>query len=608
MNDDILFDEDMENNYVLAETFMHNHMYQSAIKCWNYIFYTRKIHNYNVLFRLFDAYIAIFDFGNAKNVINQIPAELHTSMSYVKRISILNTMNNLRHSLKITLCGDFKLISNNNIILKGNEITNYRISLASNCGINVFLASHYDVHYKPKYSIINPLCKKINNKLYIYDFAINLLCISSLSYVEVNSKNPNLIATFDVCEITSVLRGKENWLFLDNDSNGSPLQFIGEKLISNNEIDKWKLFLNSFLSGIDYYRTLFLIAPSKEKAYCQFYPYKRGEITPVDQILSFKNKSILYPLNIVATNEYSYCKTETHWSYSAANTVFLEILKFFGCDITCYKCPYSFKLVDWVGDLGSKVNPVESSYYHMIDNLSIYSELVFSNHIGNTGRIDKYFNSTNCCKKKIVVFGSSSSEQLLYFFTSYFETVVFVWTCGSVVESIIAFEKPDFVVSQTNERFLVVAPSVYKTISEYKPFFKISDDHDFSHLLSLKYIDNEYNGDVYHDYLVDYAKLVVSRFNDHSSNLSKELSLLKDKIRSLGLFNVEYYRQFLEFDTDIDLLEHYLAIGWKLLYNPSNYFNTKYYLDLYTDVKNKGICPLIHYVKYGMNEGRKILP
>lgn len=53
---------------------------------------------------------------------------------------------------------------------------------------------------------------------------------------------------------------------------------------------------------------------------------------------------------------------------------------------------------------------------------------------------------------------------------------------------------------------------------------------------------------------------------------------------------------------------HYLTIGWKLGQNPSEKFNTKFYLASNPDVRNDGANPLVHYFYSGLLEGREPLP
>lgn len=50
--------------------------------------------------------------------------------------------------------------------------------------------------------------------------------------------------------------------------------------------------------------------------------------------------------------------------------------------------------------------------------------------------------------------------------------------------------------------------------------------------------------------------------------------------------------------------KHYLTQGYKLMSKPSPYFSDEEYYALNPDVKDAGICPLLHYEKYGKREGR----
>lgn len=91
------------------------------------------------------------------------------------------------------------------------------------------------------------------------------------------------------------------------------------------------------------------------------------------------------------------------------------------------------------------------------------------------------------------------------------------------------------------------------------------------------------------------------------SNLSaKDVALVK----ASNLFDTKWY---LESYPDVTLLgvdpaEHFLWIGHRLDRNPSPRFNLSAYRDANRDVKSAGANPLIHYIKYGLQEHRPIYP
>ena len=71
-------------------------------------------------------------------------------------------------------------------------------------------------------------------------------------------------------------------------------------------------------------------------------------------------------------------------------------------------------------------------------------------------------------------------------------------------------------------------------------------------------------------------------------------------------FEDDWYRKTYSLDEKVNCAKHYLTLGWKLGYNPSDKFNGNKYLEKYEDVKKANICPLIHFERYGEKEGRNI--
>ena len=60
--------------------------------------------------------------------------------------------------------------------------------------------------------------------------------------------------------------------------------------------------------------------------------------------------------------------------------------------------------------------------------------------------------------------------------------------------------------------------------------------------------------------------------------------------------------------TGIDPVEHYLKTGWKEGKNPSPKFDGNRYLSKHQDVQRSKMPPLLHYMRYGINERRIIYP
>ena len=98
-------------------------------------------------------------------------------------------------------------------------------------------------------------------------------------------------------------------------------------------------------------------------------------------------------------------------------------------------------------------------------------------------------------------------------------------------------------------------------------------------------------------------KSILSRvLNNSERELKENIRLLEDS----ALFNKEWYLQnYLDFKkTHETPEEHYLTLGYLEGKQPSEHFDGLSYLKAYPDVAERGVNPLVHYLKYGQKEGR----
>lgn len=90
-------------------------------------------------------------------------------------------------------------------------------------------------------------------------------------------------------------------------------------------------------------------------------------------------------------------------------------------------------------------------------------------------------------------------------------------------------------------------------------------------------------------------------------NKTTELDLLKDIeiIKNSGLFDHAWYEsRYVENKCSYeDAIKHYLIVGFKSGFDPSESFSTDYYFSRYKSVANNGMNPLLHYIKHGRNKG-----
>ncbi|WP_347331353.1 hypothetical protein [Marinimicrobium locisalis] len=80
-------------------------------------------------------------------------------------------------------------------------------------------------------------------------------------------------------------------------------------------------------------------------------------------------------------------------------------------------------------------------------------------------------------------------------------------------------------------------------------------------------------------------------------------------IKHSGLFDADWYlAQDPELQKDrlarTNPAKHYYKVGARKGLNPGPNFDTQFYLANNTDVRSAGVNPLVHYVRFGQDEGR----
>jgi len=95
-------------------------------------------------------------------------------------------------------------------------------------------------------------------------------------------------------------------------------------------------------------------------------------------------------------------------------------------------------------------------------------------------------------------------------------------------------------------------------------------------------------------------------------NNQKKITMLNEiiqyiLIKNSSLFDKDFYLNTNPDvrDSGINPIMHYIKFGWKENRDPSPEFSTSWYLKTYKDVKEANINPLFHYLKYGIKESRR---
>lgn len=268
-----------------------------------------------------------------------------------------------------------------------------------------------------------------------------------------------------------VVTGDDGWLFLDNDANNSVNQFTGKIKMSPSAIEKWAAVheeAEALAAGLGS-EYVFMIAPSKEAICTAFYPYRDQEDRAIVPYLQRFPRSI-YQRDLLTKPDAEfpiYPKTDTHWSDWGAYLSIRDLLQRTGRTVP--EIPREdFRLqTDYQGDLGNKLIPPVSAP-NAIHKATYNDYLIYNNQINNRGRVWICENPHAVLNQVCLLYGDSFSQNFIKFLPLWFRRLVYLHTTA-IDKSFALKEKPDLIISEVTERFMLGAPESLKTFDIRKP-------------------------------------------------------------------------------------------------------------------------------------------
>ncbi|MBN2714715.1 MAG: hypothetical protein JXX14_02605 [Deltaproteobacteria bacterium] len=252
---------------------------------------------------------------------------------------------------------------------------------------------------------------------------------------------------------TKALVGYSGYLFLNNDTNDSVSQYTGEFKAEEKVFTDWEKYFSENKNE----NMQFLLAPAKEELFPDFYPYPRGTNTFIDQYLKKFGEHINYPLKeLFEYREMAYRSTDTHWSDFGALIAAKTVLQRFGIPHSNQTLNPTFRVAMTYGDLGNKMKPMQQGPVLKMVNTP---NPAFNNQIPNHGKIWAYINNDAPVNKTLHIYGDSFASNLAPILSLMFKKTVLLHTAGQPDQSVIVVDKPDYVLCQTNQRFVATVPS-----------------------------------------------------------------------------------------------------------------------------------------------------
>jgi alginate O-acetyltransferase complex protein AlgJ len=282
---------------------------------------------------------------------------------------------------------------------------------------------------------------------------------------------PPWTAWHDQTDRGKVLVGRDDWLFLQEDSNDAIGQLTGRVTLSEGQKDAWMRLLDERARAIADTGTTWLTAvvPDKEVLYSEHLPsgIVRRSRRPVHDFLEVAKRAgapAIYLLDdlLAAKPEGDlYLRSDTHWNHRGAfvayQAVCRELLRR-GVDLE----RIDEESLEWWetkrhGDLGSKLYPDRVVTRDVRAKVKRWpGRQIYDNEIHNHGRVLVY-EQDRTDMPACLVFGDSFSLRFLDFLKASFRRVVFVHT-SMLVEEIVSLENPEVVLALPIERFLIRVP------------------------------------------------------------------------------------------------------------------------------------------------------
>lgn len=294
-----------------------------------------------------------------------------------------------------------------------------------------------------------------------FDHYMQLTADNAELCVEVNGQEHTLF-TLSVEGSLKVLEGKEDWLFLDNDANDSVAQHTGKMALGLLSRWGWQRFFKQTQHLAQPFALM--IAPSKETVYPQFYPIAKAGKAPIEQMLALApaDYPVVYPVSALANAAMrTFRKNDTHWSLPGASVASHQLLVTLGLgEHSRMFANDTYVERDVIGDLGNKLYPPALSAEVNLKGANYHPRVAYDNQLPNFGRTLIVDNPDASSDHKLVMFASSSGYSMLHYLYRVFKRIIFVHTAGNVDKQLLQTLGGDFVVSQTNARFVIRAPKV----------------------------------------------------------------------------------------------------------------------------------------------------
>lgn len=271
--------------------------------------------------------------------------------------------------------------------------------------------------------------------------------------------------------------GKEGWLFINSGTNNLTEYHTGIRRLPLAKVNQWSELLAQRIQWHQAQKIKYqhIFIPSKIAVYPEYYPHHleiKGD-RPIIQLQKKCPQPFVYPLELFSQykNQYHlYEKQDSHWSFWGCYLTYQLLCQKFNITPNSQLLSFPIETTQALGDLGVKFGLTETTLQKKV---ALTSQVVYDNKVINhahQGSI-RILKNDRIPHGKMIIFGDSFGNsntpdttggkrliaRLSTLFAETLNEVHFVWTPW-VDYDYLEREKPDFVLTEMAERFLVRVP------------------------------------------------------------------------------------------------------------------------------------------------------
>jgi len=277
-----------------------------------------------------------------------------------------------------------------------------------------------------------------------------------------------------------VLEGLDGQLFLANDTNHCLQQHIGQVLMSPETVAEWQALYRRRLDFFDHHGISFftLAVPTKESIYDDFLTPEfspkatyRTQHQFIDAIAGLgRHRIIVLEDELIRARQVrdTFIKTDVHWNEWGAYVGYLTLMEVLRQDLPAETHVFArpslsedeidFREVNFTRGLGIKLSPPHQCLQWISRLKQPRARIVYYNRIPRNGMRVSLENPAMRDAPRLMMFGNSFGPYMLKFLAEHFSRVDFIFSYN-IDFNYVARRKPDIVIYQSVERYLVSCPT-----------------------------------------------------------------------------------------------------------------------------------------------------